>query len=213
VVAVARGWLSGLAGLVLIGGWSIAGCDDDPSSADERSAAAEVSAVRSSSLASTPRRSSERSTNVHAGTNGSPPRRSLTDDDATLTLAVADSFCAPAWTIVYPDGTTRVQTPRPLRSEEEAQCIAGTLVDRLGAFRLAELPLRRGPWSALSLGLKGMTLAEQIRRREAEAIVDTFRGCTPHLQRRVVVSGSGLLLGHGDFTFRLRSGRLDEEER
>jgi hypothetical protein len=99
-------------------------------------------------------------------------------DDTRLRTWVAESFCAPRWTIDTPAEQLTFEL-RPVLPAAEAACIGDGLVTALGAARVRELTvLGTGPWSTLSFGLSANQEPHQLTRPEADAIVDVFVRCT-----------------------------------
>jgi hypothetical protein len=135
-------------------------------------------------------------------TDGSlPPTPVLPDDEEGVAAAIADSFCAPEWRYVQPDGTERTLTARTVLPVEDATCMGEQLVGLLGADRAQELELGSGPWSLLFLGLfnnqpppsrPGTTSPEseerQIDRAEAESIVDVLVECSEQWKLLLILS-------------------------
>ena len=111
--------------------------------------------------------------NFSTNPSAAAPRPTLPEGDDALVAAVSSSFCA-VFTTTFPDGTKRTSRP-PVVSPQEAACIGQELVDRLSASRVRSLGLGIGPWSTLGFGI---AMSNQVDRREAERIVDTFKTCS-----------------------------------
>jgi hypothetical protein len=102
----------------------------------------------------------------------------LPDDVEALASAVADTFCSPDWKFLLPDATERTATARTVLPSADAACIAGQLIEVLGAVRVKALALGAGPWGLLSFGLSNNSGEVQIERAEAESIVEAFMECS-----------------------------------
>jgi hypothetical protein len=112
-----------------------------------------------------------RETTIRANSGAASAPSTLPEGDAALVAAVAGTFCS-VFTVTLPDGTKRSSRP-PKVTPGDASCIAKTLIDRLGAARVRSLELGLWPWGTL-----GFALTNEIDRREAEKIVDTFKTCS-----------------------------------
>lgn len=102
----------------------------------------------------------------------------LPDDEEELASSVANTFCAPAWELTYPNSPAEALTSRVVLPKSDADCIADSLIESFGAPRVRDFGLGAGPWSVLGFGITNNNVGERpINAEEAESIVTTFMNC------------------------------------
>jgi hypothetical protein len=174
----------------------LVGCGDD----DGSSAAGDACRPRTITVQSEP------------SVGPTPP--SLPSGDDGLALAIADSFCS-TFVTVQPDGEREERAPRPVLPADEATCIGEGLVDDLGAERARESGLGTFPWSVLGFGLSNnmgdRPGNREIDRDQAEAIADTFRGCSESWELLLIQSVTEGADGISDESARCVSDELPDD--
>lgn len=159
-----------LAGALLVG--AAACSDDDDDHAEISAPTTQAPTVTTTAATAVPSVATTTAT-VDATTTVTatiPARASFPDDAGAIEGIAATTF----------------QYPGAPVTAEEAHCISDGLVHVFGRTRVEELGFGIGPWTLLGFALA----LGPWDRADSEAVVDTFRVCSPHWELLAIMSST-----------------------